>query len=88
MKEQVNKYKIEQANDFLNVPEDKIDDCLEEFKAYLSMVRTIKREQELFFKGLYQPRLESGFTWVDDGRKDVTANISVEFENEETTNDK
>lgn len=73
-------YVIKDANDFLNVPEDRIDDCLEEFKTYLSMVRTLKKEQEIFFKGLSIPKLLSGFTWVDDGREDITANISIEVE--------
>ena len=55
-------YKIEHAHDFLQVPEDRLDDCLSEFKHYLEDIKAFT-DSGCEMSGI------GGFTWIDDGEK-------------------
>lgn len=76
-------YKIETIQDFLKVPEDRIDDCLVEFKEFLEMLRAMYTVAEISAKTLGLDCSNEdllrfcAFEWVDDGKRDVEINIEA-----------
>lgn len=67
-------YKIETVADFLKVPEDRLDDCLKEFAAWVVISKSMIGFSDSCGAGLEV----IGFTWVDDGKNDITVNIHTE----------
>ena len=66
-----NKYKIETIEDFLKVPEDRLNDCLEDFKTFIEMIRFMKEVGN----GV---EMINHFVWIDDNKKDHNMNIQDE----------
>lgn len=67
-------YEIEHVRDFLNVPEDRIDQCLEEFKGFIEFVRNMMMANDLRSEalGLENKSECRSYTWIDDGKLDAT----------------
>jgi hypothetical protein len=63
------RYEIKTIEDFLMVPEDRLDECLHEFKTCLGVVRLAHGTKYFAWHGV--------FTWVDDGKKDIKVNLKV-----------
>lgn len=61
------KYKLVTLEDFLNIPEDKIENCLKEFKQYLDFMRPLKGLAEL-----------KSYTWLDDNKDSLTIKFEVD----------
>jgi len=82
MSDPPNKYKIETLCDFLKVPEDRIDVCLEEFKEHLKIHRGFQNIADLVVGALgnfspFERELEASFTWIDDGKREKTISLEV-----------
>jgi hypothetical protein len=67
-------YESQHVDDFLNVPEDRLDDCLDEFRTFLNL----HIAQRAVVKGLTKvlmPDVKASttakFVWIDDGKKNV-----------------
>ena len=75
-------YTIQTVGDFLKVPEDRLDACLEEFKTFLEQGRAFMAFMEMAnaLAGIMgADKLKNavkGFVWIDDGEKNVTIRIS------------
>lgn len=71
-------YKIEKLNDFLTVPDDRLDNCLAEFKECIAEARFLLTLANAMADIVGEDKslnvLES-FTWIDDGKKDVSVTI-------------
>ena len=78
----MNEYKIVNVTDFLDVPEDRIDDCLTEFKPFLEYMRPMIALAKMGAESLGQDPEEAlkvmAFTWIDDGKTDVTIRVQTE----------
>jgi hypothetical protein len=59
-------YHIEKVSDFLAVPADKMDLCLEEFKVAVTIARDWKDISSF-----------QSVDWIDDDKRDVTINFKV-----------
>jgi len=69
-------YDIKTVQDFLKVPEDRIVDCLAEFKEGLDIARPfIEMSEILGQKGV---DIFPQFTWIDDGEKNKTIHVELE----------
>ena len=73
-------YTIKEVGDFLKVPKDRLDACLEEFKTFLQASRSFM-EMANAMAGLLgadksQNVLES-FVWIDDGERNGTIHIQA-----------
>lgn len=74
-------YKIKTVEDFLEVPEDRIERCLEEFKCYLELVPQMINLLELAGEeDVSKVKHDMIFAWTDDDLNKV--NISVEVNDE------
>ena len=60
-------YPINTIHDFATVPEDRLDDCLRDFRLFLRMMRPLS--------DLLGTQFVPAFTWVDDGEKNVRITI-------------
>lgn len=60
---EVKKYRIESLNDFLAIPEDRIDECLLDFKEWIAVSSVIKKS------GVSM--VSYGFIFVDDGLRGI-----------------
>jgi hypothetical protein len=69
------KYKIKHVRDFLEVPSDRLDACLEEFKVFLALVRP-------FPTSLFEV---NAFEWIDDGKNNVDIQITLTQEKQHDT---
>jgi hypothetical protein len=72
-------YTIQTVGDFLKVPEDRLDACLEEFKTLLEQGRAFMEMANALAGILGADKLKNavkGFVWIDDGEKNVTIRIS------------
>ena len=72
-------YTIQTVGDFLKVPEDRLDACLEEFKTFLEQGRAFMEMANALAGILGADKLKNavkGFVWIDDGEKNVTIRIS------------
>jgi len=68
--EKPNEYEIETVEDFLMVPEDRIDDCLKDFK---SMLEDLRDAVEVCPDG----SIFQSFTWIDDGKNEKVLQIGI-----------
>ena len=71
------------VEDFLKVPIDKIDHCLEDFKSWLMVYHSAEAMAQYRVKqmGITLPELQKvfksdHFVWIDDGKHDATITIS------------
>jgi hypothetical protein len=66
------RYEIERVWDFLNVPEDRLDECLREFRIMLDMARATASLLDhigALTLGDDAPRWEpANFVWIDDDK--------------------
>ena len=72
-------YTIQTVGDFLKVPEDRLDACLEEFKTFLEQGRAFMEMANALAGILGADKSQNavkGFVWIDDGEKNVTIRIS------------
>ena len=72
-------YTIQTVGDFLKVPEDRLDACLEEFKTFLDQSRAFMEMANALAGIMGADKLKNavkGFVWIDDGEKNVTIRIS------------
>ena len=77
--QQYPQYTIQTVGDFLKVPEDRLDACLEEFKTFLEQSRSFMKVADTLadlFGADKSQNAVKGFTWIDDGEKNVTIRIS------------
>lgn len=58
----IKEYKINNIEDFTNVPDDRLDDCLIDFKQYIILLKEFKKEDK---------NLKSEFIWIDDGEHKI-----------------
>lgn len=70
-------YEICTLDDFQKVPEDRLDDCLFEFKTAVNMQRSMSEIFKAVGEGLGLPsELINGsmprFVWIDDGERNAT----------------
>lgn len=81
VRNEMNEYKIEKITDFLEVPEDRLDDCLVDFKSFLEHTKPLlalaKTGAELLGQDPEEAIKLMGFTWVDDGKTDGELNLEV-----------
>ena len=77
-------YIIETVNDFLKVPEDKIDLCLSEFKEALNISRLMMEIAAIGYECTHGEKPQSPlammpyFKWIDDGEKNITITIGTQ----------
>ena len=75
------RYEVKSIMDFLEIPEDRLDDCLVEFRSFLETLRELTTVAKLGAEMMGQDPIEAlklmAFTWVDDGKTDVTVNIET-----------
>ena len=71
------KYKIKTVNDFLAIPEDKLEKCLDEFKvAVLATKAMVDLENAIGqVVGVKEVVFMPSFTWVDDEANNITINV-------------
>jgi hypothetical protein len=72
-------YTIQTVGDFLKVPEDRLDACLEEFKTFLEQSRSFMEIANALAGIMGADKSQNavkGFVWIDDGEKNVTIRIS------------
>jgi hypothetical protein len=77
------KYEIKTVQDFLKVPEDRLEECLKEFRDYLDIARSVsklvKATGELL--GAKGTEAEVGcFNWCDDGIRKGTLRLETKVE--------
>ncbi len=77
------RYKIKSASDFLDVPEDKLDLCLEEFKEFLVTAREIMECMPDIKEVSEELILQIHFIWIDDGKRG--GKIAVTIKEKEST---
>ena len=72
-----NEYKISTLLDIIELDEDQIDRICEELPAMLKQVKNLKEAISLLGSALGDKdtavQILSPLTWIDDGKKDVTA---------------
>jgi hypothetical protein len=62
-------YKIKNIRDFLQVPPERLDKCLADFKEYLGYINHLEKTVAEEFNS----KVEShGFTWIDDGKQGLS----------------
>lgn len=76
-------YRIATVQDFLKVPEDRLEECLKEFRDYLDIARSVtelaKVAGELL--GAKDTETEVGcFNWCDDGIRKGTVRLETKVE--------
>jgi hypothetical protein len=85
MPEEPKRYEINTVHDFLNVPEERISACLEEFKEWLNIMRATKLTVEMM-KGFSEKTkdlpldklLKMGpYMWIDDGKKEKNFTFKI-----------
>ena len=80
------KYQIEKITDIFQIPKDKFDDFLVDFKAYYetghNMTELLKATGDVLKTPVEV--LKGGMTWIDDDRHDVKISIKTKPHPEET----
>lgn len=68
-------YRISSLADFLQVPADKLDECLADFQTWLSLARQADEVSRIGSNMLGAEAKLSlrAFTWIDDGKRGVSA---------------
>lgn len=72
-------YTIQTVGDFLKVPEDRLDACLEEFKTFLEQSRAFMEMADATADLVGEDKSKNivqAYVWIDDGEKNVTISIS------------
>jgi hypothetical protein len=72
-------YKIEKITDIFEIPRDRFDDFLVDFKAYYEAGFDIAELLTVTGKALKIPAevVKGGMTWIDDGRNDIKIQIDT-----------
>ena len=73
-------YKLKTVMDFTQVPEDRIDACLEEFKDFIGHMRllhNLARDVARIAGAKDVDLSESFFEWIDDGKRERTLKVRV-----------
>lgn len=81
------RYEISSVNDFLKVPEEKLDRCLEEFKTalvthkvmtalFMSSIEALAGK-EIDWNESAEITSMPKFTWIDDDKGNITVRIST-----------
>jgi hypothetical protein len=63
------RYEIKEVKDFLNIPEDRVDAALDEFRDWVKVSRNI--ESMLISDSMKAIIKLEAFVWIDDGKKEV-----------------
>jgi hypothetical protein len=74
-------YRIEKVQDFLKVPADRMEECLTEFRDFLTTARSIKKMADELGKVIGSPPPETlvdAFIWIDDGVRKGTVRFTAE----------
>lgn len=73
------RYKIEKITDIFQIPEDRFDDFLVDFKSYYQMGRPMADllKETAKVGGIDVEVLPLKMTWIDDGKHDVTIKIGT-----------
>lgn len=76
------RYEIERVSDFLKVPQDRIADCLAEFKEFLGLAHEMQDVTKAVGEVVgADGSCEIGpFTWIDDGKKTRSVTIQTVIE--------
>jgi hypothetical protein len=69
-------YLIEKLNDFLKVPENRLDDCLAEFKVCLGLIHAVNKKTGVTATDLTK------FQWIDDKKYNITVNVNIQQKGE------
>ena len=63
-------YEIKTIEDFFKIPDNRIDDCLDEFKEFISIVKPVVSLANTISDATKTQRAEIiKFTWIDDGKR-------------------
>jgi len=76
-------YRIERVQDFLQVPEDRLEECLTEFRHYLQIARSVSEMVKLVGEVVGAKKAESEircFNWCDDGIRAATIRLETKVE--------
>jgi len=73
------RYTIEKITDIFQIPEDRFDDFLVDFKSYYQMGQSFPGLLEAVAKvgGIEANVIPQHMVWVDDGKHDATVKLSV-----------
>lgn len=76
-------YRIETVNDFMQIPLDRIDACVEEFVEGLKHAKQMSDNTEMLI-GILGSEVSAkvdfcGFTWIDDDKNEKTYNATVQL---------
>jgi hypothetical protein len=75
----MNKYYISKVEDLLDVPQDRLAECIQDLHDWVLCVHALRRE----FNNPHLPQFESrGYVWVDDGKRGCSG-IKVTIMHEE-----
>ena len=66
-------YEVKALSDFLKIPPDRLDACLEEFKTALEKIRVLKACKTL------ENFIFVSFEWIDDGKRGGNTNIEIVY---------
>lgn len=67
------RYTLKQVSDFLDIPKDKIDDCLMEFKTFIEFSQAMGDIGKVVEPDMAVSKMLKGshFIWIDDGKHDL-----------------
>lgn len=84
-----NEYRIETVADFLNVPEDRIEDCLKEFADFIELSRAMLQAASFMAQimGIEDKSKIGAYTWIDDGKKEKTVRFQSPSEDNQQRKD-
>lgn len=76
------RYEIRTVLDFLKVPPERRADCLEEFAVFLEVAEASVNLMDAVairagVSGALRTTIKDTYLWIDDGRRDIHANINV-----------
>lgn len=71
------RYEMNDFNDILNIPSERLDDFLAEVKSWHGMTKRMMNTFDAIADALGEPRPTIGkFTWIDDGKKNANVKIT------------
>jgi hypothetical protein len=72
-----NTYSIKTVHDFAKVPEDRLDECLHEFKMWLALMAFANSlVEECGEDASLQIQHPQSFDWIDDGKRSFQMNLT------------
>lgn len=74
------KYTLSSPVDFTNIPPDRLDACLADFKIWVDFGRKIvevDKQIEEIMPGLLKTSHDQAFVWIDDGIVGGKVNVSI-----------